>query len=90
MLANSNSMTTSLSRAPFGEKKNEPTTIRLTDAQKSFVVGMVGFKGFESESDYIRFLVKEEMDRTVRSLNLMADALGVKVITENIVDGEKP
>ena len=51
---------------------------------------MVGFKGFESESDYIRFLVKEEMDRTVRSLNLMADALGVKVITENIVDGEKP
>lgn len=83
-------MSTTLSRATtFGEKKSELTTVRFTDAQKSFIGGMVALKGFENDSDYLRFLVKEDMERTARNLNLMADALGVKVITENIEPGGK-
>lgn len=64
------------------------TSVRLTDAQKSFVSGMASLKGIENESEYIRFLVNEEMARTASKLKVMADALGVKVITDNMVDGE--
>lgn len=81
-------MTTSLSRMEFGEKKSEMTSVRFTDAQKAFVSSMASLKGMENESEYIRSLVREEMARTASSIKLMADALGVKVITENLVDEE--
>lgn len=79
-------MTTALSRATtFGEKKGDPLPVRFTDAQKAFIKGMVSFNGMESDSEYLRFLIDREISSTANSLKLMADALGVKVSTENSV-----
>lgn len=76
-----------LSRMELGEKKGDPIPVRFNEAQKAFIKGMVRLKGMDSDSEYLRDLIDREIKETENNLKLMADALGVKVSTENSVFG---
>ena len=67
----------------MAEKLVEEMTVKLSPAGKHFVLTRSKQLGMESAGEYMRHLVKLDQARAASDLNLLADALGAKVITEN-------
>jgi len=65
------------------DKKTEAVSVKLPDSLKRYCDGMATLKGV-TPSGFIRGLISEDMARTAHDLNLRAEALGAKVIHENL------
>lgn len=75
-----------LSRVSFGEKKTESLTVKMDEAMFRYVERMGEVTGTNA-NEYIRDLVRRDKEKTSLHVNLMAEAIGAKVIHE-ITDSE--
>ena len=65
-------------------KKTDEITVKLSSAGKCFVVNRAKQLEFESAAEYIRHLVEMDQAKAASDFNLLAEALGLKVIQENL------
>lgn len=67
----------------MAEKLIEEMTVKVSPTGKRFVVARSKQLGMESAGEYIRHLLELDQRKAAEDLNLLADALGAKVIDEN-------
>ena len=65
------------------EKKTEAVTVKLSDTVKRFVDARYKQEGMESPGEYIRSLIEADRKSAADNFSLLAEALGIKVITDN-------
>lgn len=65
------------------EKLTEELTVKLSATGKRFISTRARQMGMESSGEYIRHLVEADAIQASRDFNLLAEALGAKVIVEN-------
>lgn len=67
----------------MAEKLIEEMTVKLSPTGKRFILARSKQLGMESAGEYMRHLLDLDQARAASDLNLLADALGAKVIHEN-------
>ncbi len=77
-----------LSRAVgLSDKKTEVVSVRVPEDVYNFLECRKRHCDLESIGEYLRRLIADDMNKSSDELNVLAEALGVKVYKENIGNG---
>ena len=67
----------------MSEKLTEELTVKLSPTGKRFISTRAKQMGMESSAEYIRHLVESDRKQACIDFNLLAEAIGAKVIEGN-------